>query len=88
MNTEDKVKIRELLFKRVRNAEKRSKIYQLAYVFADGDDESDEYWSSLYHYALPEMNGDLERDYRQFIAGKVNLPETAKQQGVDGGKGK
>jgi hypothetical protein len=87
MDSEDKIRIRNLLFKRVGDPQARAKIYQLAHTFAEGDDESDTYWSCMYHYALEENWGDLERDYRQFVAGKISIPENSKKtNGASSGK--
>jgi hypothetical protein len=70
----DKIdKIRELLFTRVEDAQRRAKIFQLAEVLSEGDEG--DYWSTIYHYSLSEHWKDLDDDHEQFVgpSGPFNL---------------
>lgn len=59
----EKNKIRELFYKRVDNAQRRTKIYRVARSLADDDNE---FWQLVYHYSLEENWSALESDFKKY----------------------
>lgn len=69
MSDSDKTAIRRLLLERVPQADRRGKILQLAAALGDAMEEDDDWYSAIYHYALPENWQELERDHQEFVVG-------------------
>lgn len=59
----EKNKVRELFFRRVPNAQRRTKIYRVARSLSDNDNE---FWQLVYHYSLQENWADLEKDFKKY----------------------
>jgi hypothetical protein len=73
-----KENIRQLLFQRVPDSPRRSKIIALANALSDNGEKEEDYFAALYHYALKENWPDLERDYDEFVkpfASDTYMPE-------------
>lgn len=76
MSESDKTAIRRLLLERVPQADRRGKILQLAAALGDAMEEDDDWYATIYHYALPENWAELEEDHQEFVVGgSIDLSE-------------